>query len=267
MTREREPTPERVLQRALGFLTPGADDEARVLAAVQRELSGGASAPALASRPLAPAARVAQGSLAGKLALVAALTGAAGFALGFFVGRESSGVSPESALAAAAPLTTAPLATSAQPVPVPVHVPAPDDTIARDASVIATERSAAISEPVPVARRMNAPRPSAARRAPDRPVPAPSVSAFDLRQALRVLREAQRAQREGRAGAALQLLTTLDTRAPVDILAEERLVTRALALCDLGDVAAARLLARTLRAQNPSSIYQSRLRQSCAGGE
>jgi hypothetical protein len=264
MTREREIAPELVLERALGFLTPVADYEARVLEGVQRQLSGGASAPTIASRPLTPAARVAHGSLAGKLALVAALTGAAGFALGFFVGRENSGVSPESALAAAAPLATAtPLATGVQPVP----VPAPADTIARDAPVIAPQRSAAISEPVPVARRMNAARPSAAHRAPDRPVSAPSVSAFDLRQALRVLREAQRAQREGRAGAALQLLTTLDTRAPVDILAEERLVTRAIALCDLGDVAAARLLARTLHAQNPSSIYQSRLRQSCAGGE
>jgi hypothetical protein len=256
MTREPDTVPERVLERALGFLTPEAEDEARVLAAVQRQLAAGSSAPPIASRPLAPAA--AQGSLAGKLALVAALTGAAGFALGFFVGRESSSVPPASPREIVAPSVTfaqRPLEAS--------------EAVAREPSAIGAESAATVVEPAsaPVARRPSAARSSAARRAQEQPRSAPSPSLFDLRQTLSVLRDAQRAQREGRAGAALERLTTLDARAPADMLAEERLVTRALALCDLGDVDAARVLARALREQNPSSIYHGRLRQSCASAE
>lgn len=260
MTREREPAPELLLEQALGFLTPDADDEARVLAQVQRQLASGAGGPAPLSRELARVKPAASSSFLGKLALVAALTGAAGFALGFLVGRDSSSVPPERTLAIVAP-------------PVPFTQPALEasEASAPEPAAIEAERAETVIEPAPeparVARRPSPSQSSAGRRALEQPTSAPSSPLFDLRQALSVLRDAQRAQREGRAGMALEWLATLDTRAPKDMLAEERLVTRALALCDLADVEAARGLARALREQNPSSIYQGRLRQSCAGGE
>lgn len=261
MTREREPAPELLLQRALGFLTPDAADEARVLSAVQRELAGDVAAPAPAPRAGTTARRTVQGSIAGKLAAVAAFTGAAGFALGFFVGRESSSVSSSSPaeVAAASSSIAAPPSRPLLDEPMPS---APDGTAARVPAALAVEHDVPSVGPV---RAESAPR---ATRSRSTGAPAPSTASttpLDLRQALALLRAAQSAQRDGRAGAALEQLAELDRRAPADMLAEERLVTRALALCDLNDVDAARQLALALRADNPSSIYQSRLRQSCAG--
>jgi hypothetical protein len=62
-------------------------------------------------------------------------------------------------------------------------------------------------------------------------------------------------------------LSDLDRRAPPQLLLEERLVTRALADCAVGDVEAARATLRELEASNPESIYRARLEGSCVADQ
>lgn len=99
MTQERDSSADAALQRALGFLTPAAEDEERVLARVKQHLLAGDVAPG--PEPEDAEVRAAgglQGSVLGKLLVVGALTGGIGFALGFVAGQRSS---PEPAAAVA----------------------------------------------------------------------------------------------------------------------------------------------------------------------
>jgi hypothetical protein len=58
-------------------------------------------------------------------------------------------------------------------------------------------------------------------------------------------------------------LGDLDRRAPPQLLLEERLVTKTLADCALGELAEARQTLRDLERANPESIYRARLEGSC----
>ncbi len=73
--------------------------------------------------------------------------------------------------------------------------------------------------------------------------------------------------RAGQPDQALALLLELDQRVPVNVLDEERNVTRALALCDGMDSERAASVARRVLAKNPDSVYALSLRDSCVGHE
>jgi hypothetical protein len=90
---------------------------------------------------------------------------------------------------------------------------------------------------------------------------------FGLEAVLERLARAQRAQRDGLAGDALALLDEIDRRAPREMLRDERLVTRLLVACDLGDEQGAKRIAVELGEAMTSSIYASRLAESCAALE
>ena len=62
---------------------------------------------------------------------------------------------------------------------------------------------------------------------------------------------------------AQSLLDELDERFPPQLLEEERLATRALGWCALGERGRAESAARKLLADSPRSIYAERLEQSC----
>jgi hypothetical protein len=85
-----------------------------------------------------------------------------------------------------------------------------------------------------------------------------------LREAIELLQRAEAALRQGDAFAASLLLSDLDRSASADLLREERLVTRALVSCALGDASAAGSALRELEQLNPESIYRARLEGSCA---
>jgi hypothetical protein len=271
---ERDEWADDLLARSKRYLDPRPQDAARVLEAVCEQC---VQAPAL-SHVGSAAKRVvddtrsgvgnARRAIAAKLIGVGAITGVCGFLLGFVVGQrtgtETGGPSlsaPGQPAAAAAvgatpgvgerpALNPAP-AEWKQLVPTPPKsVPVPDTEAAR----LATTPS-----PNAAAERTSTPR-----------KPAPSAAAaqtLSFREALELLRRAQAAQRVGRAGEAFTHLDELDRRASDQLLREERLLTAVLASCDLGELERARRLAAELERQNPSSIYNGRLRNSCVGRE
>lgn len=85
-----------------------------------------------------------------------------------------------------------------------------------------------------------------------------------LREAIELLQRAEAVLRQGDAFAASLLLSDLDRNAPADLLREERLVTRALVSCGLGDASTAGSALLELEQLNPESIYRARLEGSCA---
>jgi hypothetical protein len=88
---------------------------------------------------------------------------------------------------------------------------------------------------------------------------------LSLGEAIALLQRAQTALRQGEPGEALALLGTLEGRAPAQLVQQELLVTRTLALCDLEDVEGARSALSELKLEETDSIYRSRLEASCVG--
>ena len=86
-----------------------------------------------------------------------------------------------------------------------------------------------------------------------------------LRIALEQLRKAQLFLSASEPGRALAALDELDARVPAAVLADEREVTRVLALCKTGDAATAATLAARVLERSPDSAYAVSLRESCAG--
>jgi hypothetical protein len=107
--------------------------------------------------------------------------------------------------------------------------------------------------------------PAPVRALPTRARSTPASVDGSLRVALEQLRKAQLLLRESQPKQALQVLDLLDARVATTVLQEEREVTRALALCDAGDVTAAGALARRFLERAPDSAYAVSLRESCAG--
>jgi hypothetical protein len=87
--------------------------------------------------------------------------------------------------------------------------------------------------------------------------------AFGLRDAIELLRRAEAALRRADGLEASMWLGDLDRRAPPGLLLEERLVSKTLAHCALGDVAQAQQTLSQLVAQNAESMYRARLEGSC----
>ena len=92
----------------------------------------------------------------------------------------------------------------------------------------------------------------------------PTSRSLGFRQVLELLRRAERARQGGTPELSLALLDEIDRGAAREVLREERLVTRTLALCDQGHDERARASARELALEHGASIYASRLSQSCA---
>jgi outer membrane protein assembly factor BamD (BamD/ComL family) len=79
------------------------------------------------------------------------------------------------------------------------------------------------------------------------------------------LKAAEQALRAGDPGSALRALDEHARRYPNGSLAEERTVSRVLALCAAGRTDEARGVARNFLASRPSSPHLSRVRASCGG--
>ena len=94
--------------------------------------------------------------------------------------------------------------------------------------------------------------------------PAPAASADTLAEELALLRTAQNALRDGAPDDALAALSKHATRFPRGVLREERMTLQVLALCDRGDVTAARAARADLEKVAPGSSHLQRLSSSCA---
>ncbi len=249
---------ERVLQDAKLAAMPEAAALDRTFARIQRRL---AAPDAAIAGPGAPAPVRALGTpraleLAKWLGW-GALTGAVGFFLGVQQGRDVNDGTPP------APMVAAPAAL----VESALVAPAPAERAPEASRLVAAtpEREAGVQgegggRALEGARR-DRDGAGARSKAPVTPEP------FGLEAVLERLARAQRAQRDGLAGDALALLDELDRRAPAAVLREERLVTRLLVACDLGDEAGAKRIALDLGEAMTSSIYASRLAESCAAEE
>jgi len=204
------------------------------------------------SLPVAsPAARF-PGSRSGlepraSLSKLALLTVAAGgiFVAGFLLGRVSS-----TAPGAAAAPGGANLAALDGELPAPSGAPS--------VAAVPSEKHAAAGAAGDAGAELSRPR-LAQKAASQR-----SGSADSLREVLRRLRAAQRALRAGDGARALGILGELDRRVSPALLAEERQVTRVLALCSVQQPEQAGALAQRVLADYPRSVYTSRLQHSCA---
>ena len=154
----------------------------------------------------------------------------------------------------------------------PVPVSLPERTRAVEPAAAAVSALDARTPTSLAASPMPRPRASApARRAAPAPATRSSASAAQgddtLRIALEQLRKAQLFLSASEPTRALAALDDLDARVPAAVLAEERDVTRALALCKTGDTARAAALAARVLERAPDSAYALSLRESCAGQE
>jgi len=189
--------------------------------------------------------------------------------------RVTSGVDPASERIPSASASSV-SASSASSSRAPAATAQPDDSAARTLADTSRESSSGSSSSsaigkARVARRAKRPASSSGSGAAAAMPAAPAAStaesdAFDLREALELLRRAEAALRRADGLQARMWLDDLDRRAPAQLLLEERLVTRTLAECTLGDVAAARQTLRQLEQANPESIYRARLEGSCVAG-
>jgi hypothetical protein len=277
------PTPwaTEVLRRMQATTQPRAEDQLRVLSAVERRLGidiGSSLPEAHAARPgerSSPGAhelaRHAVGNpmrrigwfrslslRAGRWGLFGLATGVCGYFWGYSRGNED-------AAASIASLVSAPLVTPLDAVPrAPIEGSLPSLPVqpapVAAAPVASTPPTPATVAPAPRPHRSQGPRP-----VPKRPAALPaSHPGSSLRAALELLERAEASLRNGNPDFARALLDELDEKSPVTPLTEERLITRALVSCALGDVGAAREARRELERLNSDSIYRRRLGGSCA---
>jgi hypothetical protein len=207
--------------------------------------------PSAAALPRRHEARVtSSGHLAGPARIIgwSALAAALGFWLGTRYERGLVHEHDAAPLALELPAAPAPAAVEATAVvEEPTSMPA-----------VAAPASHAVAAP---AAQGDAPRTSARARAH---LARPTPRQLDFRQVLELLRRAERARQGGTPELALVLLEEIDRGASRDVLREERVITRTLALCDQGNDERARASARELAREDGASIYTSRLSQSCA---
>jgi TolA-binding protein len=107
--------------------------------------------------------------------------------------------------------------------------------------------------------------PSASAPAPSPAAPSTSaVKARSIQDELRLIRAAQQHIHRNESRAALALLAEHGRRYPSGALAEEREASRAIALCQQGDVAAARKQAKRFVERSPNSPLVDRVRTPCS---
>lgn len=283
------PTPwaTEVLRRMQATAQPRAEDQQRVLSGVERRLGidTGPSLPEAGatrsgtrpssgadeltryavSKPTRHAGWVHGLSLrAGRWGLFGLATGVCGYFWGYSRGSEHATASVASVVSV--PLVAPPDA--AREAPIEGGLPSlPAQPAALSAAPGAPSPTGAAAAPAPNAPRSEK-RPPALAGAAERARPNRGTTAaspgLGLRAALELLERAEASLRNGNPDFARALLDELDERSPVTPLTEERLVTRALVSCALGDVGAARESQRELERLNAESIYRRRLRGSCA---
>ena len=94
---------------------------------------------------------------------------------------------------------------------------------------------------------------------------APEIAARDLLgEEIALIRAAQGELRAGTPERALASLSVHASRFPGGVLRDERMTLQVLALCDRGDVDAARAVKAELERSSPSSSHLQRLASSCA---
>jgi hypothetical protein len=189
---------------------------------------------------------------AGRWGLFGLVTGVCGYFWGYSRGNEdaAASIAPTASVPLVAPLDAAQRAPIEGLLPSLPAQPAPPSA-APEASTPPTPATVA-----------PAPRPPRSRR--DRGAPPARHPDSSLRAALELLERAEASLRNGNPDFARALLDELDEKSPVTPLTEERLITRALVSCALGDVGAAREARRELERLNSDSIYRRRLGGSCA---
>lgn len=250
---------------------PSAVDRARIaekLAARIAAVDGGSpGAPGMPPPPAGAPRLGAPGGVAGT-GVVAA--GGVLLALGIAVvlsrGREPTvrldAVSSPPALTSV--VLDAPLAESHDRTAEPAFSASPRDADAAGSSPEEAEEAASASDRRGGAPTPHTPRPassaSAAPMASPAVVPAPRASS--LAEELALLRDARAAARGDDPAGSLALLDELDRRHPDGVLHEERRASRVVALCAMGDQAAAAEAARFLR-ELPSSVHAERVRAAC----
>jgi hypothetical protein len=280
-----------VLRSVRGSADPQPEDQLRVLARLEQRLG---MRGALEQRQPAPPRRVnawvrrpakpaggrwplprVLASLPG-VGILAAF-GVSMAAIGYGLGTRARDTSLEDTgrISSPAALTRSelpPAARSAAPALLPA--PAHEGAAAHESAATPTRPAArtavpppAVSEPLRARRAGTRRGVEASESAPPPAAVAPEASPIQLREALQLLERAQTAVRLGTAGDALDWLARLERRNPGPLLEQERLVTRALALCALGEVTQAREARRQLEALEPASIYGGQLDASCAKKE
>jgi hypothetical protein len=287
MSQERSPEAERILMRLRASAEPAPGVADRVLAGVEQRiaLGGGlASGAGPAGREIsAVVPRVSGGRHAwqvvgrlGRWGAFGLLAGAIGYQLGSRAhepaGAGAVTTAPMAAPASAFSSTPAVAAsainsdgTAVSPLPAEVVTITP-----------ATSRSGAPSELARPAAARSASMPSGAgasgasrtgRKAGATRASKPAVSSaapLDLAAVLERLQRAQARLRDGDAHASLGELDALDALEHGGVLVDERLVLRALALCDIGRVGDARHVLAELERLGAGSIYRGRLAQGCS---
>jgi hypothetical protein len=273
---------DRLLERARATAAPRTEDAARNLASIEARLGSGPGmtpdvAPDIAARigrvegGLSTRGAAVKGTLASRALVKGSLVlvfGVGTGIVGYLIGRAETARTRDP-IAAGATATAMPAGLGREAIGGEATANAP--TVAGASEPPAAPAAPTRNEPASTAARPAA-RAAAARAVAEhrpraaRPVPAPAseqAHVFELSEALELLRRAESAVRRADGLEARMWLSDLDRRAPPQLLLEERLVTRTLADCLVGDVDAARATLRELEASNPESIYRARLEGSC----
>jgi hypothetical protein len=254
---------DRLLERARDQADPDAGLQALVSARVHARVGAEpASAKSLARAPNAASLSATSSRWARYGKRLGLLGG--GVAIGFIWGRSALWWPPP-APAPGIPVASSTAEPNASRALAPSDARGGSDSYGEDAvaAPVAADEGRKAEAREPAAR---LPVRTSATRSPSMPARATRASdAGSLRFALEQLRKAQLFLREGEPHRALEALEVLDARVAASVLQEEREVTRTLALCDAGDVAAAGVLARRFLERAPDSAYAVSLRESCAG--
>jgi hypothetical protein len=284
MSRETSPRAEHVLMRVRASADPARGVAAHVFAGIEQRLALEGDAAAHASSAGAgpgelAASRASRWQNVARVAVrlgrwggFGLLTGVIGYQLGVAshehqppsaspasVPRVASAAVPAPALAPAQEMEPARRPSASTPaVVLPPEAPRTGENAAGPPSSTPRTRSGATP--------MRAPRARLAARAGTSALAATSSGAqpLSMTEILERLKRAQSALRDGDPHAALAELDTLDSIDHGGALADERLVLRSLALCDLGRVGEARHVLAALDGRGAESIYRGRLEQSCA---
>lgn len=223
-------------------------DGARVLAAVMSAapLAGGATIVGVSTSPWKGLAAFIRGSRVAQLLAVAVPAAAAGGVVWYATVSDP----------ASQPTTPKPAAPQGAALSSPARLAPPR----------AEETPTPQEEAVPDAREPA--RDPATVPSPERPAASatdPSNSGGGIRQEVALLSRAHAALSSGRAQQALEVLKEHAQRFPRGALSNERIATRARALCALGRTQEANAELDRMERLNPGSPYWARAREACSG--
>jgi hypothetical protein len=285
MSSESDPVVDDVLRSAHAAAAPAPAELARALAGIRRRI-------VVPELPLGEhhrvpgdtAARAGRGAKWGaelRRLLGTGLALGVGFALGVQYERHSGPVEPIVALRSSTPELPAPKTQPAAPAAI-LQVPAPQAGATqllapRLEATDGARRVAAladVSRPTDAVQALRLPHgskhralpaaPASVRKHSDLPLPSAIEPApFGFSEVVERVERAQHAERDLHPELAIELLDEVDARGDATMLREERLVTRVLADCDLGNVGAAQHALSELQSSAEAAVYASRVAGSC----